>query len=713
MALEENKSPNKSTEMVLNNKPTYAGLSWRLPFALALDEALGRLDVSDRRVHTITAEVFKGMICDQTNTTKIRPFLLSFNGFAENPELGKKEVLDHLLDEYVEQSELLDPMTKISDRSKFKGEGIEYFELVATRVAAREVLVSEVSKESSCAFGIISAFKQKIDRKIPIFRFDSDKQPLGIFKDDALDGHLFATFEYLQSDSREKKDIAPLYDKLPEGIALINVWNIDINEKVQHFLQALRSCLYNCHIWLILDAKYYEAIDSPPEHSNDLTRYRSRLEYLLRSGKICEHADEKREGCITVFAKCEDEEKESVKKLEAKIRRKAKHTGISSLMEPSVQPINVNRDGRITDDSSFHLYSKFLQMVYNKPYSTVPVSWVFLRSLFYRSDEKFISKSDLLEKAKQCNMDDKSLNDFCKFYTSFGSIFDLTLIDPNYKYVIVKPIGFLKALNTLLSPTNELCQEHPLLKYGIVSESVLQNLFGERWQAYIEALISLNLATKIENNSIEDLDSSNNDSHYFVPLCRKSADNREPLYVDPSSVYLVTTLDTPHVRKQALFVDQLLHSIPGSKLVKHSDKITVAVKVVAKDQSCADNTITMISSNPFTQFKISDKSDNEACFKIVEAIHHIIHSKNRKGEVKYMYIVPCAAEIDNQIPIKSLMSEATYHVLPIKDDMHCERCQKAGKINPNWHEALKVEQVRHFFKINFILALQITIVLYS
>ncbi|XP_019861024.1 PREDICTED: uncharacterized protein LOC109589373 [Amphimedon queenslandica] len=359
-------------------------------------------------------------------------------------------------------------------------------------------------------------------------------------------------------------------------------------------------------------------------------------------------------------------------------------------MEPSVQPINVNEDGHITDDSSFHLYSKLLEMVYNKSYKIVPVSWVFLRSLFYRSDEKFISKSNLLEKAKQCNMDDESLDNFCKFYTSFGNIFDLTLIDPKYKYVIVKPIGFLKSLNTLLSPTDKLHQEHPLLKYGIVSESALQNLFCERWDAFIEALILLNLATKIENDSIEDLDSSNNDSNYFVPLCHRSADDRQPLYVDPSSVYLVTTLDTPHVQKQALFVQQLLHSIPGSKLVKHTDKITVAVKVAAQDQSCADNTITMISSNPFTQFKISDASNNEACFKIVEAIHHIIHEKNREGEVKYMYIIPCATETGNQIPIKSLMSKATCHVL--SGDMHCERRHEAGKINPSWHEALKMKQ---------------------
>ena len=711
MALEQNR--NNSNQLVVTKgdaSQVYAGLDVprskpQLHRHMSHDSATeeSAIDISEKQ-HIIDANCFKHMICDkdkdedetidrsiydETITTRIHPILLSFNGLKENS--GKNEALDHLLKEYVKKSKL-PPMTKIS--GKLEAEGISYFELVVAGFL-REISVSEVSKESSCAFGIISAFKQKMSptngsqtpekTRIPIFDSTSLQGCKVIFDDAQLDDHFSKTFEYLGGETQDqKKDIATLYNMLPEGIALVNIWNIDINEVVQHFLQALRGHLYNSHIWFIFDTEDNEFLDdTPAEGRQDLTKYRSRLEYSLRSGRMCEANGEKRKDCITVFAKYSDErQKNSIPQIEKKIRQKAKHVGISSLLEPSIQPINLNGCG-ITDDSSFHLYWKFLHMVYNKPYVDIPVSWVFLRSLFYRSDEKFISKAMLLEKAKKCNMSDESLEKFCKFYTSFGSIFDLTLIDRNYKYVIVKPIGFLKSLSTLLSPSDELYEEHPSLKYGIVSEMTLRKLFNERWDAYIEALVSLNLATKIKNESLEVLDVDENSSYFFVPLSRKSSST--PLNIDSSSVYLVTTLDTPHIRKQALFVHHLLELIPGSKLVNCCDKITVAVKDVTND-----TTITMVSSNPFTQFKVSPQDNNQASLKIVEAIHRIF-TCYEKSEVKYQYVVPCAMMGCEQMSTRLLLKNAPHHILPY--DMHCDACNKAGKINHTWNEALK--QVIH------------------
>lgn len=42
-------------------------------------------------------------------------------------------------------------------------------------------------------------------------------------------------------------------------------------------------------------------------------------------------------------------------------------------------------------------------------------------------------------KAKDC---DNSVTKFCEFYASFCSIVDLSLINPDYPNVIVKPMGF-------------------------------------------------------------------------------------------------------------------------------------------------------------------------------------------------------------------------------------------------------------------------------
>ena len=88
-------------------------------------------------------------------------------------------------------------MTKIS--GKLEAEGISYFELVVAGFL-REISVSEVSKESSCAFGIISAFKQKMSptngsqtpekMMIPIFDITSLQDCKVIFDDVQLDDHL-------------------------------------------------------------------------------------------------------------------------------------------------------------------------------------------------------------------------------------------------------------------------------------------------------------------------------------------------------------------------------------------------------------------------------------------------------------------------------------------------------------------------------------------
>ena len=98
-------------------------------------------------------------------------------------------------------------------------------------------------------------------------------------------------------------------------------------------------------------------------------------------------------------------------------------------------------------------------------------------------------------------MDDKSLKKFCKFYMSFGSVFDLSLINPKYQYVIVKPIHFLKKLDTLLKPDEDIRREYPTIAFGIVPKAACLDLFDGHSSAYMEALISLNLAVEVTRHN--------------------------------------------------------------------------------------------------------------------------------------------------------------------------------------------------------------------
>lgn len=636
---------------------------------------------------------FKELLLDQKNTTKIRPILLSFNGLSGSED--KIAALNHLLERYVDKNKI-NPMTKVS-KQMLEARGIKYYELVVAGFSLRNISVAEVSKESSCAFGILSAFKQNLLLKdqSPVFN-KNDEAPEKLFKDPSLEKHIEKVFKYLSKDNHLsiKSQFDTLLQDLPEGIALVNVWDIDINEKVQHFLQSLRGHLYNMHSWLVMDVlkdeKYFEKPpEVPRESTSELTQIRSRIDYQLRSAKMCESQRRTRKEAIAIFGKysekdiTEEQLDKKITRLETKIKQKARHMGIASLIDPIIHLINLNGQG-ITKDSSFHLYWKFLQLVYDTPYVEVPISWVFLRSLFYDNDKQYITKEDLLARAKECGMNRECVDEFCAFYTSFGSIFDISLVNSSYKYVIVKPIGFLRLLHTLLSPSDELVQKYPSLQFGVVSEMVLKEIFNDNWNVFIYALVSLNLATQIGHSCLEISDLHLDTSYFFVPLCRRFHDDHNT--VNPDAVHLITTIDSPHFHKQAFFIWYLLESSKSfskPKLVNCKDSIKVAVKDVN-----TETTITMVSSNPITQISVNHPSV-ELCFDIMNALHEAslnCYSSSKEATIKYKYVVLCTKN-SPQLLVSSMLSKGRYHILPY--DELCEECKRNGRDYRAWNEAFK------------------------
>ena len=85
-------------------------------------------------------------------------------------------------------------MTKKNER--LEAEGISYYELVAAGFNTfRNLSITEVTKESSCAFGILSAFKRDYvaNSQVPLFNISSDRN----FSDLDLENHLQHIFNYL------------------------------------------------------------------------------------------------------------------------------------------------------------------------------------------------------------------------------------------------------------------------------------------------------------------------------------------------------------------------------------------------------------------------------------------------------------------------------------------------------------------------------------
>ena len=624
--------------------------------------------------------------------------------FSGLPNSGSSTAVSHLLNN-VKESTSLPPMTMTSkDKRKAKADGnhgIPYYEVVAAGFnPSREFTVTEVTKETSCAFGVLSAFSYLAVHETLIPLLDLMEEQC--FEDLELNGHLRSVLELLKvlnkAQSQEHEFAKQLIETIPDGIALINIWDVAVNKTVYYFLTALQGHLYNSHMWLFLDLERdLQKLDEPPELptgevSKDgaaLMKWRPRLHYLLRSCRMSENLNGNRKKVCTIFAKhsgtFNGDLQEKVEELEDKVQQAAKVIGVSSLLQEKIEVTNLGDSGSsmcTIDDSSHCLYDKFQQIIFETPYEDIPLSWVFLRSLFYRSQKIFISKQELSRKAEQCGIDEESLTDFCKFYTSFGSIFDLSLVSSEYQYVIVKPMGFLSHLDTFLNPTDYMLQKYSTLNYGLISQKACKNAYGQDWSAFMEALVCIDLAVKVPGNCLEEIPDHTIDRseiYYYIPLSRTVAPLEEDNNND-NSIYLMTSVDSPQYPsafRQVIFSKALI-SLPGAKLVPcHRVNETMF-----KDES-TNATITIATYSSATKLHL-DRPSNIICTRIIEAYEATKVCK--VGKTKFQFVKVCAkTTIFNTQNIPHYQ----HHVLPDHSLDTCDICDRNNDVIKTWNTAIQ------------------------
>ncbi|XP_019861023.1 PREDICTED: uncharacterized protein LOC109589372 [Amphimedon queenslandica] len=487
------------------------------------------------------------------------------------------------------------------------------------------------------------------------------------------------------------------------------MWDVALNKTVLHFLTALRGHLYNCHPWLFLDLqrdldKLHLPPEIPPTSSTGdgkeirdgalLMKWRPRLHYLIRSCRLGETKEKKRRRVCTVFAKHDGtfngEMQEKMDELERKVQATAKHIGVTSLLEERIVPVNLSSAGQVDDDSSLHLNQKLHQVICETSYENIPIAWIFLRSLFYRNKKCVIAKDELEEMAEECCMDKSSFAGFCKFYTSFGSIFDLSLVDENCQTVAVKPMAFLRLLDCLLYPSEELRKKYPMILYGIYPEEVCKKVFNAAdWSLFMDALISLSLAIKVSAHLIEapkGISLDHDARYYFISLSRTGQFSEDP---HPHSIHIITSINTSHVFRQVTVTKHLLKMLKAPKLIPSKN----FNQTVIKDTSTG-TTITIVSHSPATRLDLN-VPNSEVCGCIVHAYNTI--ADMCKTTVKYKFVRLCAAE--NVSTIESIPS-SVYHVLP--DDELCGKCKESSSYDSDlvqaWNKALTEYKIKDISK---------------
>ena len=656
----------------------------------------------------VTPSYLKECITNLDLKAKVKPIILSFNGL---PDSGKTTAVNCVRGN-VKESVFRQVRSALKQP---KAEGIAFYEMVAASLSVlKEPIINEFTTESCFAPVILSAFKKKLLSKGKLPRFHDPSEVLCSnvyeFEQPDLDEHLCFIYQFLSqqafivknlehsdtdSDNKSKAQSQFLIQSLPEGIALINIWDITFHESIRHFLAALQGHLYRHHMWLFLDLNrdsqnLAKPLDPDKEGSRQnltkLMQWRPHLHYLLRLCKISEDKEGNRKRVCTIFAthdvQCRSEElTEKVKDLEDGIRPVADQIGISSLLNEKIEALNLH-----THDDLQGLQQKFQRVISEKPFEDIPIAWIFLRTLFYRFDWKVVARCDLQAMAEKCNIDEESLQKFCKFYMSFGSILDLSLINPNYQYVIVKPIGFLNDLGSLLNPSKEILQKFRTIEFGIVPETACLHLFNGHYFAYMDALVSLTLAIRLTKYSIQLKEDEhgllNDDIFYYVPLTRIADPDATP---DFSSIHIVTSINTPHVFKQVAFTKYFLQLLPESKLIPSKKPNQTIIMDPA-----TGITITLVSLSPATRLTLS-KPDEHICSKIVQAYEMIAESAISQGiaAVNYKFIKVCAESDPSKI---RYIPSCHYHILP--DDKLCSKCNEAAtgddvKLLQVWNKTLK------------------------
>ena len=674
-------------------------------------------------------DILKEIILDQSNTVKIRPVLLTVSGLQES---GDTHAITHLMKHYVDKS----PYTPISRKTYIPetANGIINYKLVA--VGLHRLQIVEMTSDFSYAFGIMSAFQKKVqDKENPEFpRIDSNTRSKknASFDDPDLEMHLenvyrhISQFEHFpkggptQSDKSVESIIDKLtgeemallqhLQKLPDGAALINIWSVDIRKSAFYILHALFGYLYNSNTWLFLDIQQdLKELDDPPEDKRQqqtdgsfIVKWRSRLHYLLRASKMS-HGGIKgdRTQVCTFFAK-HDKGNLQIKQdeLEEKVHQGARQTGVSDLLEPQVQVISLS-DSQISDNDSQRLYQKFHQVLCNRAYEEIPFSWVFLRSLFYCSHKIYISKTALKEKAKECGIIDESFEEFCHFFMSFGSIIDLTCINPEQKIIVLAPVEFLRSLDKIFHPSDKISEQYPMISNGVVSDKVCKEIFEQEgeWAVYIDVLMSIGLAAKVtrdcELKDIKLRPEQRNDALYYIPLIREEVIlRRNEIQCANNAVYFITSPDSPHIYKQARLANFILTDpdpeLAHSELIPCHQRNKTIIRVV---YGSTDTTITFISFSPATSITITEnnerKSNHDELFKIYTRVIKAFNDITKTGEaglIKYQFITICSKESEDSDQNKPLHQ----HVLP--NNSLCELCRSDRRLTGEltlWNEALE------------------------
>ena len=367
------------------------------------------------------------------------------------------------------------------------------------------------------------------------------------------------------------------------------------------------------------------------------------------------------------------DEAADIKKLEEELHHIARQLKVTELLKASVTPLNITCGHY---DSQKNLQSHLRNILAQSEEVTIPVSWLFLRGALEHSKNIFMKKAELCEIAKECGIVDENFKAFCKFFTSFGSIFDVSLKHKESDIIIIKTDEFLSKLSqTFDSITASHEQTSHYASDGIITTETVVKLDN----TFMTALSQVGITVNIPAGKYGD---GRKDVCYYMPCARKLKQDRS---INQQAVRALLNIQCPVIiNYEVTFTRYMLELCPASRLQSsHHENVTV----ITPDEDNDDVRVTIIYRGDEIGVKVEAKERHlrlkyaTCVISIFEKIaEEAVQSCNCKAEeavqscncVAFTYAF--ASKCNNE-----------YHMLP--HDL-CDQCKENEELQV-WMEALK------------------------
>ena len=560
--------------------------------------------------------------------------------------------------------------------------GVSFYETSAVRKPASTSLIYS----STCNYALVmeSAIKHHLylqgkfvkNIEVPII-------PKSIFdNDDDLDRHFSQMIHDFYRNRASPGNRPDWNQGLPSGIAMINIWDVGTSKTALYILPMLAGHLYSSRVWMFFNlVRDLPRLYDPPEILSErsdkasILKWRARLYHLFRSAQLGSSKDRDRSNVCKLVAchdgsfgngKIEHMKEQFIK--EARVV--ATHMNVKSLVDmQDVIPFVVEDKEDLLKETFDHI----VNMELDKPIS-LPLSYIFLRSLFYQIEGLLFIKKDVLQsKASKLEIFGDDFENFCQIFTSLGSIIDISLINEESNIVILQPVPYFHELDKLFYLPSEI---DPLVtKYGLVTESRATNLYGDAEKAVVimSSLVHFGIAVEVKPSQISgSLPPLLYHKYvYYVPNASTAPAITKH---EPNALCLLRDVNRPMIHSKVAFTKLFLKMYEKAVLYIPEHPHVNVTSIRAHSDSNNDGVIfKMVYLGDAIEFRFSPQQLYE---DVVEQVITVCHKMMEITKFKYNFAVMCSNKAD-QTAVYKLHQH--YHHLP--NNELCQMCKDDGKFN--------------------------------